>query len=157
MYLVDVDTCQDDNELVATETGYDIAFPNGSSQTPRYFQQQDIANVVAQRVVHVLEAVQVEEHHGHPLPALTARRDQCLFETPLQVEAIRQVGEGIVVRQMADLLFRLLALGNVHEAAEVVFDLALAVLDRRDRQPLRVAAAILAPIPDLALPMSALL
>jgi len=77
-----------------------------TAQPLRYLEQQGVADVVAEGVVDVLETVQVQEHHRQRRAlAVAPRRRQCLFEASLQVQSVGQVGQGVEMGEMADLLF----------------------------------------------------
>ncbi|KFB74144.1 MAG: hypothetical protein AW09_000574 [Candidatus Accumulibacter phosphatis] len=65
---------------------------------------------------------------------------------------VGQSGQFIVGCQILDALLRLAHRGNVAEHADVVDHLAAFVLDGIDRQPFKESLAVLAAIPDLALP-----
>ncbi len=56
--------------------------------------------MVAERVVDLLEAVEVEQQKGNR-PNVLARRGQSLFHSLLQQVAIRQIGQRIVGRLVA--------------------------------------------------------
>ena len=74
--------------------------------------QQLVAGRVAERVVDVLEMVEVEKMHGHHLATLDAR--QRLLELLVEQHAVGQAGERVVQRHVRDFLFRPAALGDVH-------------------------------------------
>ena len=59
--------------------------------------EQAVADVVAERVVHELEAVDVEEQH-RDVPAVGRRVEQRLLEPLEELPAVRQAGERVVVR-----------------------------------------------------------
>jgi hypothetical protein len=65
---------------------------------------------------------------------------------------VGQPGQFVVRRQVLDALLRLAHLGDVAEHADVVDHLAVLVLDGIDRQPFEERLAVLAAVPDLALP-----
>ena len=74
---------QADGELVAAETGHRVRAAQGGAQPFRDLTQQQVAGVVAERVVDVLEPVEVEQqqtrrcsrHAGpRPAPARAGRR-----------------------------------------------------------------------------------
>ena len=58
-----VDAAQDDGELVTGEAGHEPPAER-VDEAHRDVLQQAIALLVAERVVHVLEAVEVDEQHG---------------------------------------------------------------------------------------------
>jgi hypothetical protein len=78
-------------ELVAAEPGHGVV-RRRVLQARRGGAQDAVAGGVAQRVVDVLEAVQVEEQHGDP--ASCAPRPHDRARQPLgQQRAVGQVGE----------------------------------------------------------------
>ncbi len=65
-----------------------------------------------QRVVEILEVVQVDKQQSPPPPTTLARRHR--LPQPLQQQAsIRQFRQRIVERQMPDLILRCLGIGNI--------------------------------------------
>ena len=56
---------QHDDELVAAKAAHRVAGAHGIRKAPRDRAQQPVADVVAERIVDVLEAVQVDEQHRH--------------------------------------------------------------------------------------------
>ena len=74
--------------------------------------QQPVAHAVPQGVVNPLEPVEVQEQHGQRGP-LTLRGRQRLVEPLHEQGPVRQPGQPVVVRQEADLLLGLFALGDV--------------------------------------------
>jgi len=64
--------------------------------------------------VHLLEAVEVEQHDAYHLPLALRARDGALEPVAEQV-AIGQPGQRVVLREKSDLFLRLLALGDVVE------------------------------------------
>jgi hypothetical protein len=64
---------------------------------------------VAERVVHVLEVVEVEEHHGDLNAAALRLRDR-LRHPVAEHGAVGQAGQHVVLRQVADALLVVLAL-----------------------------------------------
>jgi hypothetical protein len=110
---------------------------------------------VAQGIVDVLEPIKIQEHHRDVTAmAVASCRGQGLLKPALKVGAVGQVGQGVEMRQMVDLLFCRLALRDVDEAADVVLNVAVCAADGGDRKPLRVDAAVLASVPDFALPLA---
>ena len=71
---------------------------------------------MAERVVHALEMVEVEEHHRERLaPALRVQDRE--REPVVEQHPVRQVGQRIVIRLVPALLLGALAVGDVDEAA----------------------------------------
>ena len=96
------DLLQQDDELVPPEAGYRVSGPRATAQAPGDLDQQLVAGPMAQRVVDVLEVVQVGEEHRNlagsivgffPPPGALERRSQALQEEG----AVGQAGEGVVV------------------------------------------------------------
>jgi hypothetical protein len=71
-----------------------------------------------------------------------------------QQHAVGQVGKRVVVGQPFDALLVVFLLGNVDESTDVMNDLAVFVAIHADRHPLRENLAVLAPVPQLALPVA---
>ena len=64
---------QQDRELVAAEASDGIGGAQRPLQARPDFGQQLIANLMAERVVDVLEAVEIEQQHRHVVTACAAR------------------------------------------------------------------------------------
>ena len=78
----------DDGELVPAQPGQGVGGAHGSGDPLRHGPQEEVARGVAQRVVHLLEAVEIEKGHRHHL-ALALRGD----DRPLEpVEEQQPVG-----------------------------------------------------------------
>ncbi len=76
-----------------------------------HLDEQFVAGRMSERVVHILEAVEVEQRDGaRSVAAVAGEQPSQLL---LQQQAVRQSGQLVVVRQPAQLLFRLLAGGDV--------------------------------------------
>ena len=142
---------QHDHELVAAEPRDDVALAHAAFEAARHLDQQAIADVMPEGVVDHLEAVHVDEHQRH-LRAGPARLQQRLRQAALQVVAVVEAGQRVVTRQVVDARLGRLALADVGEAGDVVRHRAGLVADQRNRRPFRIGAAVLAPVPQLALP-----
>src|SRR5690606_7470592 len=90
------DIRKNDNELIATHTGEDIAVANASAEATGGFAQDIVATAVAQAVVDVLESVQVNAHHGS-LAMVTGRTFQCDIEMFQHQDTIGQSCQVVVV------------------------------------------------------------
>ncbi len=109
---------QHHDELVAAESRDRVAVAHGALQPRGDDAQQPVADRVAEAVVDVLEAVQVEHHHRDQLPGAARLRHRLLHPVAQQV-AIGQAGERIVVGKIFDAALLHLALGDVlHDAAQ---------------------------------------
>ena len=77
---------------------------------------------------------------------------QGLIDAVLDQAAVRELGQGVVVCLKADALFILLALGDVAEGGDIILGAVAFPPHGGDRQPFREHLAVLAAVPDLALP-----
>ena len=66
---------------------------------------QLVAGLVAERVVHQLEIVDIDQHQRDRL-AVPVCTDQRVFESVREQQAVRQVGQRIAVGEQLDLAFR---------------------------------------------------
>jgi hypothetical protein len=89
-----------DAELVAAEAGDGVARVEQLGEPAGHLAQDLIAVVVAERVVDVLEAVEVDEHHDDGAIAAVRGRDRAAGALREQ-HAVRQAGERVVRRQAA--------------------------------------------------------
>src|SRR5215218_11144111 len=94
---------QKDSKLIAPEARYGIALSQGLPRPLRNLLQQQIAGSMAERVVHVLEVVEVDEQDREALsvPLCITHRLPCARR---EQSAIRQASQHIVVGQVAQLL-----------------------------------------------------
>ena len=77
--------------------------------------------MMAERIVDRLEMVEVEEQYRELIAAAACQRKQA-FELLQQQHAVRQAGQRIVVRQIANPLFCLFALADVEHGAHAIAD-----------------------------------
>jgi hypothetical protein len=113
------DVVEQDRELVAAEPGDGVAGAQGRLQPARDRDQQPVADVVPERVVDELEAVEVEEQHGGAgvrVPALRAA--DRLREAVEEEHAVRQPGQRVVQRVVLQALLGLAAVGDVGLGAD---------------------------------------
>ena len=113
----------DHDELVAAEPGRGVARPNRLRDPLGDGAQQLVARGMTERVVDVLEAIDVDEDDAG-LRAAPARRRQALEQAIREQRAVRQTGERIVQRLVRELLLHLLARGEVLELREEVLGFA---------------------------------
>jgi hypothetical protein len=110
-------TLHDDHlELVAADARDGVVVAQRRAQPARDLLQQLVADVVAQRIVDELEAVEVDEQHRHLLVE-PLRLRQRLAQPIHQHRAVGQAGERVVVRQVLDARLLRLALGDVLDHA----------------------------------------
>ena len=105
----------DHDELVATQARHRVGEPHHAEQALRDVFQHLVAGLVAQAVVDVLEAVEVQEQHGH-LAAVALGTGQRLRQAVRQQLAVRQAGQCVVVRQLCQ--FGLVRLKLAHQPVE---------------------------------------
>ena len=130
-------------ELVAAEPGHGVRAAQDAAQAPADLDQQGVARVVTERVVDVLEAVEI--HHGDGQLATLALGDRDgLFDPVAEQGAVRQAGQAVVQRLvLVDLrlaqqgVLGRLALGLVlhHDDAERRASVGLADDRERGRHP----------------------
>ena len=127
-------------ELVAAEARDDVALANAAFESLHDGAQQLVAELVAERIVHHLESVEVQEQQAHLLLTPNRARGRVL-ELLAQVLAVRNAGERVVAREVMQLRFGALALDRVTDRAEdhatvafpfdeVVLNAAIQNLDR---------------------------
>src|ERR687887_440845 len=86
-----------DRELVAAEPGHGIAGPERPVETPGDDREKLVAGLVAERIVHELEAIQVEEEDRDAVAlALGPRQGQP--DTIEEQHAVGEPGERVVQR-----------------------------------------------------------
>ena len=124
---------QHDHELVATQTSEDVARPNFPAQPLRQFDQQLVAGRMSERIVDVLEMIEIEEHQRDAFPRGTAF--DRLVDQLTQLRAVRQAGQHIVVGELGDLGPRLLALDRQRAEMDAGVDNALMPAARRAALP----------------------
>ena len=85
-------------ELVAADPGEPARVAHRLLEPPRHPLDDDVAELVAERVVDRLEVVDVEQHHRHRAPIVRGAV-QGLLERLGQRGAIRQSGQRVVMRR----------------------------------------------------------
>jgi hypothetical protein len=96
---------QHHDELVAAEPRHGVAAAQRPRQPRRHLLEDLVADVVAERVVDVLEPVEVEEHQRHA-GAVAARVHERLAQAVGEQVAVGEAGEAVVVREPHELGFR---------------------------------------------------
>src|SRR2546422_2867984 len=109
---------------VAPEPGHEVARAQDRAQPARDVDQQPVADIVAVRVVDLLEAVEVHEHAGQ-LGAAPAGALDRLFERRRKAGAVRQASQRVAVGERGDALARQRDLGDVAPDAAVAEEGAL--------------------------------
>ena len=107
-----MDVLLEHHELVAAEARHEILRPQHLAQPVGDRAQQLVAAGMAERVVDLLELVEVDEQQRRQLfGALLGR--QKTSDLVAEIDPVGQCGEFVIARQMADPGFRILALGDV--------------------------------------------
>jgi hypothetical protein len=117
--------------------------------------QERVAHVVPERIVDVLEAVEVDEDHADAAlraPGLLHGQAQALDAQ----RAVGQLGQHVVQGQEADALLAALAVADVDRREDVVRDAVRPVAHHARHQPRRVRGAVAPAHARLALPGAAL-
>ena len=129
---------QDDRKLVAAEPGHEIVAANLRPQPVGHQPQQAVAHRVAERIVDVLEQIEVDAQHRHSLvPGLALV--QRLLEAILIKLPVRQICQAIMVGHIGDPRLGLAPLGDVDNGDQI----AVAALEGdapSERQHLNFAA-----------------
>ena len=97
--LGSVQVLQHHQELIATEPRQGILVAQALAHALGDGTQQFITDRMAETVVDVLEAVQIDEQHAHPLP-IAMRPFHGMRQSRLSEQAIGQTGERVIVRQL---------------------------------------------------------
>ncbi len=98
-----VDLLGDDGELVAAEPADEIDIAGILLQARGDFLKQRVARGVAERVVDVLEAIEVEAEHRHEV-AVALGAGHRTFQILVELHAVGQAGQRIVHGEEADLV-----------------------------------------------------
>ncbi len=115
-----------DGEFVAAEPGQYVGLAQQRFQSSRHFDQQRVAGGMAERIVDLLEAIEVQQENGERLlQAALPRRGFLDFLD--QSGAVGQSGQRIMVRQKSNALLGFLAFGDVLDDGDNAFCLAPAV------------------------------
>src|SRR5208283_2644887 len=97
-------TLRDDQyELVPPKTGDGVDLAHDALETACHLLQQFIADTMSKGVVHQLESIEIEQDHGKRL-ALTVGQRHALADAIIHQYTVWQAREGIVCRQVAQLL-----------------------------------------------------
>ncbi|MCY1223765.1 hypothetical protein D9M72_359040 [compost metagenome] len=101
---------EQEDELVPAHSGNGVVLSPQCAQPPCQIDQQCIANAMAERVIDVFEKIQVEEHQRKRL-ALLPGTPEGARGALLQLQAVRQPGQHIEMRQVPDPRFGFLPPG----------------------------------------------
>jgi hypothetical protein len=151
--LAAVDVSRDHDELVAAEARQHVTGTQRAGQATCDGPQDVVARTMAERVVHDLELVEVDEQHRDVAPASSTGRAEDQVEAPTEEGAVRQPGQRVVVGVMAA---RPLGLAQVRDVRERDEDLGqhpavVAHGDRVDAEPHPAAVRAMEPDEDAEL------
>ncbi len=105
------------DELVAAEPRDRARVTDGLAQHVGGRLDQRIAHQVAERVVDVLETIEIDQHHRHAPLAIRGGHDQVAHRLAQKI-AVRQPGQAVVPRQMLDTRFGFLPLRRFERQRE---------------------------------------
>jgi hypothetical protein len=103
----------DDRELVAAQSRQNVGIANGDLEALGHLAQQLIAGRVPERVVDLLEPVEVEREHCKIVGDRTVARLHRTIKQLREVGPVWQPGEQIVLGKMGDLALTPDAIGDV--------------------------------------------
>src|SRR5262249_11408677 len=115
---------QQDEEFVAAEPRHDVARAYRGAQAARDLDEETVPGVVAVEIVHLLEAVQVDEHAREPDRAAAGALHGLLERRP-EAGAVGEAGEWVAVGERRDAFARERALGDVAPDAAVAEERAI--------------------------------
>ena len=95
---------QQDHEFVAAETGQESGSRQARPDAPGDRHQQQVAVFVAQRVIHVLEMIEIQQHHSTRCRLIAS--EEGLVEPFAECGPVRQSGQVIMREHMAHLAER---------------------------------------------------
>ena len=106
------DVREADDELVAAQPRGGVLLAQAVGEALRDGGQQQVADRVAERVVDVLEAVEIEEQHGE-LAASAMRAGDRLPDAIREQRPVGQAGQRVVMRHVHDALVGKAPLGDL--------------------------------------------
>src|SRR6185503_12297893 len=109
----------------------DLAGPQLRSQRVGDVDQEAITGVVPERVVDLLEAVEIAPQQ-RAVAAAVLRARHLAIELLLEAAAVEEVGERVAAREVAQARLEVLALGDVEADADGAGDGPVAVAQRLD-------------------------
>ena len=140
--LVDVgaEAFQEHHKFVSAKTRHRIGFTHTGPQAVCHLLQKVVAGVVPQRVIKVLEVVQIDEQQ-RAMRLRTYRCQRGPVQAVHQQPAVGQLGQHVVKRQPLDLAFCLLALCDVASHTLIAAQRTVGMKYRHtaDRDPVHAA------------------
>ena len=138
-----LEVSQQHRKLVTAQAGHQVAVAHGLlRQALGHALQHEVAEAVAEHVVHVFEAVEVEHHHGDGAVVGLADGHR-LDHRVAELQAVGQAGEAVPIRELED-LFLLPRHAHAHafEGLGQVADLVVAALAAERRGVVAGAQAL---------------
>ena len=117
-----IDAGLHDGELVAAQTRHRIGLADFVAQAPGHRLQQRVTDRMAERIVHLLEVVEVEAQHGAGFVSSAARDG--LAQPVVKQHAVWQLGQRVMMGHVGDFGFNPAPLRGVLQGDQpaVVFD-----------------------------------
>ncbi len=137
-----IDIGQQNGELIAAEPCDRVGLPQGTLHARSRLLQQQVAVVMTERVVDLLEAIEVHDQQ-RDRRAVTPRGKDGLLHTILQDGAVRQPCQRVVHRQMLERHPRMGPLGHVLQDGDRELRLGFAAAHDRDGEQAAEHAPIL--------------
>ncbi len=109
--LIDAAVAQH-HELVAADAGYDVGRSGGVKDAMCHLGKQGVTHIVTNRIVDLLQAVDVDEQHRHMVPAAPDVIDG-VRRRAQQKEAVGKSGEWVVVCLAGEFGLEVLGGGDV--------------------------------------------
>ncbi len=130
-----IETRQDDLELVAPEAENLLPVADDLEEPFADLLQQRVTRRVAERVIDLLEAIEIDEEDG-AWPPPVPERDQARLERARHAETVGQTGQRIVHRKLRGLLRRSALLGDINAGPTIAGEIARVIkLGRAGHQP----------------------
>ncbi len=120
---------KDQRELVPAQTRHGVGLPQVRPDPLRDLADEKVSGAVPERVVDLLEAVEVHHQQGQGRRE-PPRGPKGLLEPVEKEGSIGQTGERVVQRLPLELVLGLLAIGDVREARDDLANAPERVLDR---------------------------
>ena len=105
-----------DREFVAAQPRHRVMLGDAFAEAAGDLFQQRVADGMAERIVDVLEVVEVETQHRKLIGAFG--KPQGLFELLAEQRPVRQIGQRVMARHMRDLFLGGLPFGDVLEGGD---------------------------------------
>ncbi|OIQ92176.1 hypothetical protein GALL_258530 [mine drainage metagenome] len=141
---------EEQHELVAAGAGDGIDVADAAGYRDRHIDQQLVADGVAKAVVHVLEAIEVDENDRDGL-AVPLRQGDGVLQPVVEQIAVGKPGERVVVRLAFQLRLVVHTFGDVVEDVDEMRELPFLVMNRCRGQidPIRAAVLLVVAHHDL--------